>query len=257
MPRASAATKETFEEKICDRKVVVYKTLLNPSVVRLMGEKLRHKIFLKFGLFKAKPNDIQLSSIEKVYEPFLMLEAKYLIEYLRRREISFEVDPEVQEIIVLDQSFKPELFEEARSKAGRIVRLEIKERLTHEERAYVVLNKKGVEVPLDAIPHAPSEEEPEKILKEHGENVGVLEFEPESEVEIVRSKIFKRPPDTFKVIRERFEVSDRSLVYIPIYEITFKNVRTGETKKVRIDGVNGKSLSQKNVFETLASFFKL
>jgi len=257
MPRTSTLTKETFEEKICDRKVVVYKTLLNPSVVRFMGEKLRRKIFLKFGFLKTKPSDIQLSSVEKVYEPFLILEAKYLIEYLRKREISFEVDPEVQEIIILDQSFKPELFEEARSKAGRIIRLEIKERLTREDRAYVVLNKKGIEVPLDSIPHAPSEEEPEKILEEHKENVGVLEFEPESEVEIVRSKIFKRPPDTFKVIRERFEVSDRSLIYVPIYEITFKNVKTGETRKVRIDGVNGKSLTQKGVVEILASFFKV
>jgi len=257
MTRASSLSQEAFEEKVCERKVLVYKTLVNQSVAKFIGEKLKPKIFLRFGFLKAKPSEIQLSSIEKLYEPFLILDAKYSIEYLRKREIKFEVDLEVQEITILDQSFKPELFEDSRSEAGRIVKLEAQERLTLEKNAYIVLDKKGREVPLDALPHAPSESKPKKILKEYKGKVGVLEFEPEKEMEIVRSKVFKRPSDVFRVIRESLEVSDRSLVYVPIYEITFKNTRTGETKKVRIDGVNGKSLAQKGVVETLASLFKV
>lgn len=248
---------KAFEERICDRKVLVYKTLVDPSVVKFIGEKLRPKIFLRFGFLKAKPGDVELSSIEKFYEPFLILDAKYSIEYLRKREVSFGVDPEVREVIILNQSFKPELLEDSKSGAGRVVRLEAQERLTREERVYMVLNKEGREVPVDAVPHAPSEEDPKKILEEFRERVGALEFDPKREIDLVRSRVFRRPPDVFRAIRESFEVSDRSIVYVPVYEITFRNARTGETRKVRIDGVSAKSLAQKSMVDTLTSFFKV
>jgi len=60
---------------------------------------------------------------------------------------------------------------------------------------------------------------------------------------MVKARIVKRPPDVDNIENEVFEISEHTVIYSPIYEITFRNVKTGEEKVIRIDGVTAKIVS--------------
>jgi hypothetical protein len=92
------------------------------------------------------------------------------------------------------------------------------------------------------VPSAPSEDHPQKILKEFGKKAGKVRISPQKEIEMVRAKIVKKPPAADRVENELFQIFEHAVIYSPIYEITFRNVKTGEEKVIRIDGVTAKIL---------------
>ncbi len=78
------------------------------------------------------------------------------------------------------------------------------------------------------------------MLEKMGEGIDEIMAAPNREIDVLRSKIVRRPPDVERVVKEQFRVSERSVVYKPFYELVFKNLRTGEVKSVKIDGVTGR-----------------
>jgi len=232
-----------ISEKIIERKVIVYKTLVDPTAVKLAGEKLKEKVFVKFGFMKPKPEEIRCVSIDKYYEPYLVLDGKYAIDYYRKRVYTLEVDENVQEVIVLDKTFKPEPPKEPLKRSYKAVQLDGKERLFYESKAYLILDKAGREVGPELVPSAPSEEHPDQILADLGQKVRNFEMAPDKEVELLRSKVVKRPSDIGQVVKESFEVSERAIIYTPVYEIVFENTKSGEKKTVKMDGVTSKIFS--------------
>lgn len=232
-----------MSEKIIERKVIVYKTLVDPTAVKLAGEKLKEKAFVKFGFLKPKPEEIRCVSIDKYYEPYIVVDGKYTIDYYRRRVYTLEVDEDVQEVIVLEKKFKPEAPKEPPKRAYKVVKLEGKERLFYENKAYLVLDKAGREIAPELVPSAPSEEHPDQMLADLGEKVRKFEVTPDKEVELLRSKVVKRPSDIKQVVKELFEVSERSIIYTPVYELVFENTKSGEKKTVKMDGVTAKVVS--------------
>ena len=154
-----------------------------------------------------------------------------------------EVDADVQEVILLKQTFKPVSPKKSAKKAGKSIRLVGAERLLYADEAYLILDKTGREVAAEQVPQAPSEEEPEKILAEFGEKIERLEVPENLGVSVVRSRIVKRPSDIERVVEELFEVSERTIIYTPVYEVSFQNTRTGEVKSLKIDGITAKAVS--------------
>jgi hypothetical protein len=221
-------------EKIIDRKVIVYKTLVDPTVIKLTAEKVKGKFFRKYGFLKPPADQIKQVAFEKDYEPYFVIEGKYTIDYYRRRTYTIPIDENALEIILLNHTLKPEPTKEW--KQNRAIKLEGEERLIHEDKAYLVLDVNGREVSPNRIPSAPHEEYPKKILAEY-ESARKLDFDPRKEVEILKSKIVKRPREIKRIVNELFEVSDRAVIYIPVYKIRFQNVKTGEQKTVKFNGV--------------------
>ena len=121
-----------------------------------------------------------------------------------------------------------------------MINLEVEECLSYEKKVYIILDKTGREIPPDQVPSAPSEEHPHKILKDFGKKAGKVKFPPRRGVEMVKSRIIKRPPEADRVENELFEISEHAVIYSPIYEITFRNVKTGDERIIRIDGVTAK-----------------
>lgn len=230
---------ESPPEKIAQRKIIVYKTLIDPTVIKLATEKVKDRLFVKFGFLKPNPDQIQQVSFEKDYEAFVIIDGKYTIDYYRRRIYTVRVDEKAQEVILFNQKFKPEISNEP---PGKVVRIEGEERLVNEAKAYLVLSADGREVSPKRIPSAPSEEQSKKLLAEI-ESTKKLEILPNEEVDIIRNKIVKRPPEIKRIVHELFEVSDRAVIYTPIYKVKFQNVKTGEVKTVKFDGVTAKLLS--------------
>jgi len=230
---------EPTPEKITKRKIIVYKTLIDPTVIKLATEKVKDRLFVKFGFLKPNPDQVQQVSFEKDYETFVIVDGKYTIDYYKRRIYTVKVDEKAQEVILFKQTFQPEISNEP---PGKVVRIEGEERLIHQAKAYLVLSADGREVSPKRIPSAPSEEQSKKLLAEI-ESTQKLEILPNEEIDIIRSKIVKRPQEIQRIVHELFEVSDRAVIYTPIYKVKFQNAKTGETKTVKFDGVTAKLLS--------------
>ncbi len=236
---APPTVSESIPEKVADRKIIVYKTLIDPTVIKLATEKVKDRLFVKFGFLKPNPDQIQQASFEKDYEAFVIVDGRYNIDYYRRRIYTLRVDDKAQEVILFNQTFKPEVNMES---AGKVVRIEGEERLIHEAKAYVVLSADGREVSPKRIPSAPSEEHSKKLAAEI-EATKKPQIQPDEEINIIRNKIVRRPTEIKRVVKELFEVTDRAVIYAPIYKVKFQNVKTGETKTVKFDGVTARLLS--------------
>ena len=233
-------------EKISKRKVIVYKSRVDPTIVKLTAEKMKYKLFAKFGFSKRRSEEIRVVSVDKYYEPYILIDAKYSVQYFKKRVFTLDVDPETEEVKILGESYKPEIDASRSGEAGephKVIRLEAQLWSSYQDKAYLVLDKEGKEIPPDQVPAAPSEDHPEKILKEFSKKTGMVQVSPRKEIDMVKSRIVKRPSDVAKIEDEMFQISEHAVIYSPIYEITFRNVRTGEERLVKIDGVSAKIMS--------------
>lgn len=228
---------------MAERKLIIYKTLVDPAVVKVAGEKVKNKLFVRFGFFKPKPEEIHFVSIDKYYEPYIVVSGNYLIDYYRGSTYTINVDAKVREVIVFDHKLEPELPKESSAKGYKLIKVEGEEHLLYEDKASLILDKTGREVLLEQLPSAPSEENPKRMLTELGENAKKLEIASDADVGILRSKIAKRPKSIKRIVRERFEIKERTIIYTPIYRVLFQNMKSGEVKALEFDGVTSKRMT--------------
>ncbi|MGQ9460650.1 MAG: hypothetical protein ACUVRA_05420 [Candidatus Bathyarchaeaceae archaeon] len=227
-------------EKIAKRKTIVYRSRVDPTIVKLTAEKMKNKLFIKFGFSKPRPEEIRVVSVDKYYEPYILIDGKYSVDYYKKRVYTLDVSTRTEKVKILDKTFTPESLVSPTGETRKVIKLEAEESLSYEDKAYMILDKSGREIQLDQMPSAPSEDHPQKILKEFGKKTGKVKVSPRKGVEIIKSRIVKRPPDADKVENELFEISEHAVIYSPIYEITFRNLKTGEEKIIKIDGVTAK-----------------
>ena len=225
-------------EKIAERKTVVYETRTDATVVQLTGERLRTQLFTRFGFMKPRPEEIQFVSVNKYYEPYMVMNGRYFIDYFRKCAYKFKVDKKVLEIILLNHRLKPDQLPDSYEKSYKEVKLEGEERLINEVKTSLILDRSGREVTANSLPSAPSEKNPKKILKKYE----AQEVPPDADLEIIRSKILKRPKDASRIVKELFEVSERTIIYTPRFRLVYKNIKTGNEKTLEIDGVTSERI---------------
>ena len=231
---------EPSNEKVVERKKIVYQTLVDPTVIKMAGEKIKDQLFARFGFLKPKPTEIQLVSIDKYYEPFIVISGKYLIDYYRKCAYTVNVDKDVLEVILLNNKFTLDQLTDPSGKDHNTIKLQGEERLTRETKASLVLDSSGQDVTLDKLSSAPSERHPKKILAEFA----VEEVAQNADLDIIRSRIIKRPKDINRLVNELFEVDERVVIYTPRFRLMYKNARTGEEKTAEFDGLTAKRIQQ-------------
>lgn len=227
-------------EEIVKRKTIVYETLIDPTVIKVTAEKLKGHLFTRFGFFKPKPEEIQFVSIDKYYEPYIVISGKYVIDYYRKCVHTVKVDKEVLEIILLNHRFEPKQSMDSSTKDYNEVKLEGEERLMNEVKASLILDRFGQDVTLEKLPSAPSDRKPKKILAKFG----LEEIAQNMDLDVIRSRIIKRPKDIKRLVNELFEVSERVVIYTPRFRVLYRNVKTGEEKAIELDGVTAKRIKQ-------------
>ena len=232
-PAVISAETSPTKENIVERKTIVYEALIDPTVIRVSGEKLKQQLFNRFGLFKPKSEEIQFISLDKYYEPYIVISGKYFIDYYRKCTYVFKVDEAVREVVLLNYKFKPET-----SKSSRIVKLPGEERLVKEAKAFLILDKNGKDATVDNLPSAPSEKKPKKVLTKFG----IAELADNVDVDFIKERIAKRPKDVSRITEEIFDITDRSVIYTPRFKLLFRNLKTGEEKNLILDGVTSKKL---------------
>jgi hypothetical protein len=227
-------------EKVAERKTIVYETRFDSTVIKVAGEKLKAQLFTRFGFMKPKPEDIRFISIDKYYEPYMVINGRYVIDYYRKCAYTVKVDKKVLEVILLNHKFEPNQLMNSSAKNHNVITLEGEERLINEVKASLILDRSGEEATLKKLPSAPSERNPKKILAAFG----VKEIAPDADLNIIRSKILKRPKDINRLVNELFEVNERAVIYIPRFRVLYRNAKTGEEKTLEFDGVTGERIQR-------------
>jgi len=229
-----------LNETIAERKTVVYETRIDPTVIKVAAEKLKSQLFTRFGFVKTNPREIRLMSINKYYEPYLVISGRYFIDYYRQCTYTIYVDKKVLEIMLLNRRFQPNQPVDSHTREHNVVKLEGEERLVIDARASLILDKTGQEVPLNNLPSAPSERNPGKILKEYG----AKEIPANADLDAIRSRVLKRPKDKSRLVEECFEVRERAVIYTPRFRVLYKNLRTNEEKTAEFDGVTSERIQR-------------
>ena len=221
------------KENIVERKTIVYEAHIDPTVIRVAGERQKKQLFTRYGLFKPRSDEIQFVSLDKYYAPYIVISGRYFIDYFRKCTYIFKVDEAVREVVLLNCKFVPET-----SRNARIVKLHGEERLINEAKAFLIMDRNGRDEQVDNLPSAPSEKKPEKAIQEYG----IEELPENADVDFVRARIAKRPQDISRIVEEVFEITERSVIYTPRFRLKFKNVTTGEEKILVLDAVTSKKL---------------
>lgn len=227
-------------ERVAERKTIVYETRIDPTVIKVTAEKLKDQLFARFGFLKPKPEEIQLISIDKYYEPYMLISGKYAIDYYRKCAYTIQIDNEVIEVILLSQKFEPGHTADSQMRDRNTIELEGEERLKNEAKASLVLDRNGQEVPLERLPSAPSERNPKKILAAFGTE----EIAHDADLDIIRSRIVQRPKYISRLVNELFEVEERVVIYTPRFRVLYRNVKSNEEKIAEFDGVTGARIHQ-------------
>jgi len=207
------------------------KSRLDTIKVRLLEEKLKSRLFAKIGFLKPKSEEVRLITVDKYYEPYIVVGGKYAIDYRKKRVFTDGIA-----------------------------------RFHYEDKAYCVLDMMGHEIDPKQLPFASSKGRTVEGLAKAGTKLVPfvsskghtveelararlklveVKISSEEEIEFLRSRIVSRPSDVGEVIKEIFEVNERALIYCPMYQLTFRNVKTGKDAIAKIDGITGKTVLSK------------
>jgi hypothetical protein len=225
-----------LKEEIVCKKTIVYETRVDPTIIKIAGEKMKTKLFIKYFFAMPRPEDVQFVSLQKYYNPYNLVGGKYFIDYFRRSFYKVGIDREVKEVILLKNKFFPK--ETVYSKKYNEIELEGEERLVKEYKKLSILNNHGVEVHLKNFTSSPTEKNPKKALAKHK----IKNIHPEADINYMRSEIFRRPTDIKRVVREEFQIDERATIYIPNYKVTYRNIKTSQEKTIVFNGVTAKRI---------------
>jgi hypothetical protein len=249
---AKTIDESTRQGNVAIRKTIVYKTLIDPAVLRIAGEKNKCRLFNDSLFWRYRPEEIDFVSIEKYYEPYIAVNGKYSVDYYRQGTYTVKVGKEVKEVLLFNHTHRPEETTTATGSEHKI-KIEVEERLFKEKRAFLFLNCYGQDAKFSEFPSGPSEKNPEDLIKDFK----MREISPNMDVDIIRSRIAERPYDVKRIVEEVFQIDERSLVYAPRFTLTYKCLKTGKEASIVFDGVTAKPLKLKDnlVIEKIKSAY--
>jgi len=166
----------------------------------------------------------------------------YSIDYCKRYDYAIKVEDKTQEIFIYGKKLKPEPL--APGKIAKVIRLVGEEHSHYEDETYLILDRMMREVSPENLLFAPFEceleNQPEVDFDLRKTNISL-----EEEIAFLRSRIAKRPSDVAEIIREIFEINERMIIYSPIYELTYKNIKNGKHVTALINGITGELILRK------------
>ncbi len=230
-------------EKIQARHLTVHKIFVNLGSVREVVEKNKTKFFAKLGFLKPKHEEIECESILLFYESFLIAKAKYLLDYYEKKKYRIGIGNNATQVEVFGQVFEPVVtsgkMKSFLRRSHKEIVFEGEERVIYEKTKEIALNRKGHEINPAKLPDGSAEAEPRRVLLEYRDRVRDLDL---SLVDTMRDMLCERPSNVGRVVKEFFEVMEQSVVYTPIYEVRFRNLKTKEIKIIPISGVTNELL---------------
>lgn len=227
---------EVFPQKIVDRKIVILKPRLDIANARLMGENNKAKFFTNHKFLKSQPTDISIVGFSKYFEPLILIGGKYSINYCKKQELKIECGHQAQKIFVGGEEFKLEPSDFGTP--SRSIAFPAEEHYQYKNETYFVLDRFMRELSPEKIHLAPFESDQENDDSPNIDSRKVT-ISLEEEIAFLRHKIVKRPSDADVLIKETFEINERMIIYNPMYELVYQNVKTAKTITILIDAITG------------------
>jgi hypothetical protein len=236
----SSSSNTSLRENVATRRTIVYQTLMDPATARIEGEKLKSRLFNRFMFKLNTPEEIEFVSIEKYYEPYIVVSGKHLIDYYRKCAYFVSVDKDAKEVILFGHRFTPAQASFSPLNDNNI-RLEGEERIVKENRVFLVLNRYGDDSKLSEFPSAPSEDNPLKLIK----SFNMPEVAPDIDLETARQRLVQRPVDIKRIVNEELEIDQRSLIYTPRFRLKYSCLKIAKEAYLEFDGVTLKQIKQR------------
>lgn len=236
---ANEHVQSVCKDKIVPRKTVVYETLVDPTVIKVTGERLKLRLFTKFAILRPNPTHIQIVSMKKYYEPYIVINAKYFLDYYRLCSYNVSIDKDVIEVILQNQKYYPKKSQSLTTS----ISIEGEERLVIDKTSFLMLANNGEEANLETLPSAPSEKNPQETIAKYD----IEEVAPDVDVDFVRKRMVHRPKDVSRTVTEIFEIGERVIIYAPRFKITYINSQTYQEKSIEFDGVTSKRIRDENI----------
>ena len=226
---------DALPQTIADRKTIILKPRLDFNAAKKLGEDKKVDLFASFGFIKPHSKDVSLTVINKFYEPLIIIGGKYSIDYCKKHFFELKTDNEVQKFFVGGKELKFETLN--RRESSRVLKIIGEEHVHHENETYYVLDTLMRELSPEEVHLAPFEtsENQENSLNDLRKPTITLD----EEIEFLRSRLVKKPPNVDEVIQEIFEIKERMIVYNPMYELVFQNVKNSKAVTAIIDGLTG------------------
>ena len=228
-------------EKVAERKIIVYKPRVDSKQVRATSERMKTRLFRKFVFIKPKPEEVQIVSIDKYYEPYVVVDGEYIIDYSKKWSHNIQVDETMQELTFFGEKITPVSLMDHLATPCKIVTLNGIGRLKFEAKERLIFDSKWQQIGLEELPFVPFEEQPEKALSTVEQNPESFKMSDRKEVELLKSLLVKRPSDILTIHKELFTVFDRAVVYKPMYKVIFKNIKTKKEAMLLVDAITGKT----------------
>jgi hypothetical protein len=226
---------------VVERQIIVYKSCVDLKGVRAIAEKMKIKLFRRFVFMKPRPEDVQIVSIDKYFEQYVVVDGEYIIDYSQNWSHNIQVDETMHELTFFSEKITPVSLKDHLATPCKIVTFAGVGRFKYEAKARIIFDSHWHEVGFEQLPFVPFEEQPEKILDIVDQNRESIRVSGEKEVKLLKSKLVQRPTNILSIHKELFNVFDRALIYKPMYKVTFKNIKTKKEATLLIDAITGKT----------------
>jgi hypothetical protein len=230
------AESEILPQKVVNTRTIILKPRIDSSMARSQGEQLKSSFFAKFGFLKPKPREVILVAFNKYYEPYIVIGGRYSIDYCKRHKYALKVEDRIQTMII--DGKKMELEPLSLQDKEKVIKLVGEEHSHYENETYVILDRMLQEVSSNNLYFAPFQNAYE-IQPATRVDLRKPQISLEEEISFLRSRVAKRPADVAEIIREKFEINERTIIYSPIYELTYKNMKNRKLVTALINGITG------------------
>lgn len=225
------------QKRIGERKIIVYKPNTDPTRLGQILEKQKIELFAtRFS--KPKPEEIQIVSIDRHYKPYFLVDGKLSADHRKKKVYILDVDNEAKEVKILEKTLYPETVVGLDEEPRKVIKIEAEESFTYEDKFFIAFDKNGREIPIDEVPTAPSEEKPQEILKEFCKKAKT-KTSNRRVIDMVKANIAQRAPAAEGFRNRDLHLFEETVIYSPVFEILFRNVKSGEERIVKVDGVTG------------------
>jgi hypothetical protein len=228
---------------LAEQKIFVYKPRVDIKTVRAISEKMKTEMFRKFFFVKPKPEEVQVVAINKYFEPYVVVDGEYSVEYSKNWIHNIQVDETMQELTLFSERVRAKSLKGNLGIPCKILQLNGVGRFKREAKAHITFDKQWNEVGPEQLPFVPFEEQPEKILGNIDQELENGQIATEKGVEILKSRIVNRPSEILCIHNELLNISERALIYKPMYKVTFRNTKKRKEATMIIDAITGKTES--------------
>jgi hypothetical protein len=230
--------------KMIKRQTVVLKSRFDQPIINKIAEKLKKKLFTRVNFLKSKSSEIKLTSVEKYYEQYLIVKGKYTLDHCKKLEYNLEVDKKTEKICILNEEIIIDKSNELDTSNSAFFTLSGVAHFHYENNGHYILDIKGREIESENWSILLNNIWPKEKLAKTGlkRKLSKIQTSTQKEIDFLRSRLVKRPPDVGEVIKEIFEINERKIIFCPMYKFEYQNIKNKKEAMAKINGITGNIL---------------